>query len=338
MEGGSTMTLQDSQAECGAPLYDLLDKLIRSRAQLWVEGRELRVRAADSAACAALSEEVAPFSTELCAMLKGQIDEDGRMMPLVPDSGTSTIYAVHASQGTLTEYRYVARALSPRVSFYGFQQLPGAPDRSVRDAAEKYCHALLKHRDERPFAIYGASAGGILALEMTRILGEEDRVPSLLILGDTLDPSRMQLTAGEGLGWYGWVSFVDAHCGRLWLSLIGRESPFWRLDERGKLDHLADQLGGRFRAPWSSREQLGQMHATFLAYCKSFETYTPIPPSCPSAYIRAADTPTDLAAQLTSALRTGGCAMVELACGHMELVRPSGAQKLAEAILRQLAP
>lgn len=316
-------------------LQALLDKLIRLRVQLWVDGDDLKVRG-DAFLAASLHEELTPWQAQLRQMLGGQTQSDACLMPLVPDNGAYRIYAFHSLQGSLTEYRYVAQALGPRACFYGFQQTPGVRADSIEALAQKYKEALMRHCGSRPFAVYGVSAGGLVAIETARLLMEAGRAPQLLILGDTFDPAPAQLIWPGGLGWYAWVSFVDAHCGRLWLSLIGKDAPFWQVGDSEKLAYLASHLGGRMTAPWSSLAELEEIYRSFLAYCASYEAYIPEVPTVQCVYISASNTPSQLTARIRSVLMQGRCSSIEVEGRHLDLVRPSGARMVANAIASAL--
>lgn len=316
-------------------LQALLDKLIRLRVQLWMDGEALKMRGAGFMG-ESLQAEIARWHEPLREMLTGQTSEDSCLMPLVPENGASRIYVFHSLQGSLTEYRYVAQALMPRVSSYGFQQAPGVRAESIAELACKYREALLRHGPPNPFALYGVSAGGLIAIEVARLLGEAGAPPALLILGDTFDPAPAQLVQADGLGWYAWVSFVDVHCGRVWLSLIGKDSPFWQCNDGDKLSYLAARLGGRYTAPWSSLEQLAVLYRSFVSYCASYEAYVPEIPRVRCVYISAANTPSLRTARMRAILSRGNFQNIEVEGRHLDLVRPSGAGLVAQAIITAL--
>jgi thioesterase domain-containing protein len=318
------------------PLQRLLDKLIRLRVQLWLDGEEIRIRC-DGFLLEFLQAELAPWQSQLRQTLSGQTSEHSCLMPLVPDNGARRIYTFHALQGSLTEYRYVAQALVPDACTYGFQQPPGVQADSILTLAGQYCDAILRHRSRQPFALYGVSAGGLIAIEVARLLEQAGLPPDVLLLGDTFDPAPSQLVWETGLGWYAWVSFVDAHCGRAWLALIGRESPFWKQTDLEKLAYLAAHREGRFTASWSTLEQLERIFSSFVAYCRSYEVYEPAVPTVQCVYISASDTAAHLTQRIRSIVTAGRCASVEVAGRHLDLVRPSGSKQLAATILSAIS-
>jgi hypothetical protein len=315
------------------PFPELLDKLVRLRAQLWIAGNEIKVRVADKEQAASLEAELPTFYRNLWPMLKGQDGSDSCIMPLSDGPIAYRVYALHASQGSLTEYRYVARELASHVSFFGFQQVPGDRAESVRVLAQKYCQALLNHHDGGPFALFGVSNGGVLAMEMASLLVAQGVSPRVLILGDTFDPAPGHMTTADGLGWYGWISFVDAHCGRVWLSVIGRDSEFWRLTTDAKLRFLHGRLGGRFTASWTELEELVEIHRCFLLYCQSYERYEFSTPPVPVVYLHSMETPVERSSRIRGVFAKKNSTVLQIEGKHMDLVRPHGAASLAKALI-----
>lgn len=313
----------------------LLDKLIRLRVSLRSLDGHLEPVAVDGRISSNLVAEVSDSEREILTALGSNAACDGRLIPITAGT-TPSIYTMHSAQGSVSEYRYVARRIVPKHAVFGFQHTPGELAGSLGRLSRRYAEVVQRREHDADFVLYGGSAGGLLALEMTHLLTKVGRKPKLLILLDTRDPDRHTLTLNGDLTWYGWISLVDTHCGRRWLSLITKESEFWKLSSEDKLAWMVKHLGEKFRAPWSTYEQLSILHKDFIEYWQGAQNLALTTPECPVLYVRASQTSLEKWAYMKAILSRGELTTVELACHHLDLLRPSGAAAVAAVVSEKL--
>ncbi|RYX85072.1 hypothetical protein EON83_07445 [bacterium] len=122
-------------------------------------------------------EEVTPPSSLVA------IQAQGTLPPL---------YLVHEVGGTVWCYNALAGYMDAAQPLYGFQ-VPTSLQQSdeplcIRQLAALYVADLRQHQPQGPYSLGGFSLGGAIALEMARLLREQDQTISLLVLMDTYFP------------------------------------------------------------------------------------------------------------------------------------------------------
>ncbi len=131
--------------------------------------------------------------------LAAAIDDEAPRLPLDPEplialqprpaKDAPVLFLVHAAGGHAVIYRDLARQLAGDIGVVVFQSrgLDGQapPRRSVTEMAAAYITELHRVQPAGPYAIGGASFGGVVAWEMARQLRQRGDVVGLLVLMDT---------------------------------------------------------------------------------------------------------------------------------------------------------
>ncbi|MFB0633034.1 alpha/beta fold hydrolase, partial [Streptomyces sp. AB3(2024)] len=118
------------------------------------------------------------------------------LVPLKQGEGDGVpLFLVHPVGGSVFFYRELARLLPAEQAVYGFQArgLDGAaaPLRSIEEMASHYCAELRAQRPTGPYALGGASFGGLVALEMAQLLRAAGETVHLLAVFDSPAPGQM---------------------------------------------------------------------------------------------------------------------------------------------------
>lgn len=113
-----------------------------------------------------------------------------------PAAEATPLFCVHPIGGNVLCYAALARALGPRFRTLGLPapgiEGEGAPLRSTRALAERHADSIAA-TGLRSFALFGWSFGGLVAVELARVLRERGLEPRRVIVLD----SRAPLTSPE---------------------------------------------------------------------------------------------------------------------------------------------
>jgi amino acid adenylation domain-containing protein len=111
------------------------------------------------------------------------------LVPIRAAAEAAPFFCVHPVGGNVVSFAPLATHLGPDVSFYGLQAvgLDGLrpPLRSVEEMAARYIGEIRRAHPRGPYALGGASFGGLVAYEMAVQLEAEGERVSLLALFDT---------------------------------------------------------------------------------------------------------------------------------------------------------
>jgi thioesterase domain-containing protein len=130
----------------------------------------------------------APTVAQLARVVSGEMAATPApsLMPIATSGSRPPFFCVHAAGGTVMGYVELARHLGSDQPFSGIQAAgvdDGRPPlRDVREMAAAYVEQLLVAYPSGPYRIGGWSTGGLIALEMTRLLRERGRCVDLLAL------------------------------------------------------------------------------------------------------------------------------------------------------------
>jgi thioesterase domain-containing protein len=101
-------------------------------------------------------------------------------------------FCVHGAGGSVLNFRDLARAMGESQPFYGLQArgLDGMtpPHDTVEAMATAYLEEVRARQPEGPYALGGYSGGGVVALEMARMLTNAGQGVRVLALLDTFHP------------------------------------------------------------------------------------------------------------------------------------------------------
>lgn len=128
------------------------------------------------------------------------------LVPLQVHGIARPLFCLHAVGGTVAYYLPVAQRLSPLRDVYGLQchglRAATIADRTIEDMAARYVAAITEVQPEGPYELLGYSMGGLVAVEMARMLRDKCETVSLLGMLDT-DPPRFRdatLSLEQSLG------------------------------------------------------------------------------------------------------------------------------------------
>jgi thioesterase domain-containing protein/acyl carrier protein len=117
------------------------------------------------------------------------------LIPLQTNGSAPPIFGIPGVEGHVWSLRPLSQALGANQPFYGFQAvgLDGkvSPWNSVEQTAQANVAALKMVQPQGAYRLIGHSYGGVVAYEMARILLEQGKEISSLILLDSIAPSAM---------------------------------------------------------------------------------------------------------------------------------------------------
>jgi thioesterase domain-containing protein len=267
---------------------------------------------------------------------------DDVLFPLaVTPNANLNVICLHPISGNVFDYRYLAAELDGECSVFGVQAhhwfVTGKAPASSSDMVSFYASRLGDHPVTRsPFVLYGASAGGCLALEISTILAERGRYAELVILGDTRDP--IDVTAFPNVGpivkRLKWISFV-ALCLPLPLLDIGSSRhEFWRLSESDRFSYLVSRsllLDEPMCFAPLQRESLTELYTIFDAYSRALAHQKPRAYSGPAAFLATSDAPPSRTEGIRGKL-IGRHSFHRIVGSHIDMLREAGAGVVAEIV------
>ena len=146
---------------------------------------------ADGAAAAAERTSGAPSRVGEGLMV---VPAASRSLVSISAGGTGRpLFMVHGAGGNVLFLWTLARALSRDRPVFGFQAMgvnsQDEPDRSLEEMAARYVDELTSQHDG-PYLLGGYSGGGIVTLEMSRLLRERGHEVMQALLFDSVPPRR----------------------------------------------------------------------------------------------------------------------------------------------------
>ncbi|MEO0855089.1 MAG: thioesterase domain-containing protein, partial [Cyanobacteria bacterium J06648_11] len=118
------------------------------------------------------------------------------LVPLKPGRGKSPLFLIHAIGSSILFYRPLVERLQSDRAIYGIQsaflKFPTAKIDSVEALATRYIQQIQQVQPEGPYAIGGASFGGLVAYEVARQLKLQHQTVEIVILFDRSAPGHYQ--------------------------------------------------------------------------------------------------------------------------------------------------
>ncbi len=115
------------------------------------------------------------------------------LIPISTKGDKAPLFIVHGAGGNVLFLWSLARAMAGDRPIYGFQAhgIDGAdlPDASVQVMAERYAAELREHH-EGPYLLGGYSGGGVVTLEMAKILQAQGETVRFVFLFDSVPSGR----------------------------------------------------------------------------------------------------------------------------------------------------
>jgi thioesterase domain-containing protein len=156
--------------------------------------------------------------------------------------GKRPFFCVHGAGGNLLNFRDFAQLLSADQPVYGLEargvdgQQP--PAESIEEMATLYLESIRTVQPHGPYLLGGYSGGGVVALEMARMLERGGERVEHVVLLDTFHPSA---AARGAVTWREKINAVATHglgyAARIVGGIILRHTA-WRLKDRRLRDHL----------------------------------------------------------------------------------------------------
>ncbi|MFG2628159.1 amino acid adenylation domain-containing protein [Streptomyces sp. NPDC048473] len=222
-------------------------------------------------------------------------DADTRRSALVPIRSEGTrppLFFVHPVGGDVLCYAELASLLDDDQPFHGLQ-VPDTdgdvPLESVPALAAHYAEAVTEAAPEGPLRLGGWSMGGVIALEMARLLSDAGRDVELVAVIDLLEPPGPHDTSVDEASLLAWFARDLAGLSDLdWTP----EAGLFRGDDEGR-SPLEILHGAAVRAtalpPDVGVDTLGGIVARFSANSRALVAHEPRPYDGRVVFLRAAD-------------------------------------------------
>jgi aspartate racemase len=279
----------------------------------------------------------APTIEALARLLEEGQDRDAwsSLVPIQPEGFRPPLFCVHGIGGHVLGYRELARFLDPGQPVYGLQAqgLDGRLVRiSVEEMAARYVAEIRAVQPDGPYALEGASFGGIVAFEMAQQFRAQGEEVALLALVDSFAPtlSRKKPFAGT-------VRRVGGHL-----------TAACRLGPRAGLVYLSQRVRGvkkrlewrvwkaRHRAPPRQEYRLPRtLRSIQLAHRQSLEEYVPRLYPGRITLFRAQERPVESFPSPDRGwgeLASAGVEIIDVPGNHLTMLERPHVQALAEAI------
>ncbi|MCK9897627.1 thioesterase domain-containing protein [Frankia sp. AgB32] len=135
---------------------------------------------------------------ELLASQQGEADRHPTVVPLVADGAGAPLFCFPEAGAPAIALLPFARHFAGQRRVYGLQahalERRGLPDWSVSAAARRHVGEIRLLQPAGPYLLFGHSFGGLIALEVARLLRRAGHEVALLALVDTYLPGTARLT------------------------------------------------------------------------------------------------------------------------------------------------
>lgn len=135
---------------------------------------------------------------ELLASQQGDADRHPTVVPLVADGAGAPLFCFPEAGAPAIALLPFARHFAGQRRVYGLQahalERRGLPDWSVSAAARRHVGEIRLLQPAGPYLLFGHSFGGLIALEVARLLRRAGHEVALLALVDTYLPGTARLT------------------------------------------------------------------------------------------------------------------------------------------------
>ena len=148
------------------------------------------------------------------------------------------VFFIHAAGDHVVSFKSLARHLGSDQTAYALEGTQGDGDAegpSILDRAERYLGEIQRVQPDGPYFLGGLSFGGLIALEVARLLLQRGESVALLALLDTRAPGQNWRSISHDLRYY-LRQRIEYHLGNL-----------GQLDGRARLEYLGHRLWGMAR-------------------------------------------------------------------------------------------
>jgi thioesterase domain-containing protein len=211
--------------------------------------------------------------------------------------------------------------------------------RCVEEIAARYCTYILEGLSPgKHLVLYGASSGGLIALEMAHRLSAMGRSTALVVLADTRDDLKHKAPAlGVLFDRLLWICLVELYLPPELLDLRPANHPFWSMGEDDRLDYLIARAG-RISAPSVvplQHDRLKVLLAAYRRYFHSYAGYTPPRYTGPALYIMGSAVSGCYSEKVRSQLQ-GYQRLAHVDGGHTAVLEPPGTSRIAKLIVEEM--
>ncbi len=155
------------------------------------------------------------------------------LVALQPDGCQTPFFCVHAHMGHVINLRNLAMRLGSQRPFYALQlrglDRQNQPPASMTEMARQYVSEIRTAQKVGPYMIGGYCYGGIVAVEMVRLLQQAGESVSILALIDTDCPVKSSTSA------------MRLSLGRIWQRVVYGKKIHWRNVLRNYGSHLVER-------------------------------------------------------------------------------------------------
>lgn len=270
--------------------------------------------------------------------LASAIDQNaaaGCLVRLQPNGSLKPFFFVHAHMGHVIRLRSLSVHLGSERPFYALQlqglDLQSHPPTSMTEMAQQYLTEIQAIQEKGPYLIGGYCYGGIVAMEMARLLQKAGENVSLLALINTDYPFELV------------ESSMALKIGKLWRRVVSGEKIHWLNSLRYYGSHLTERTKTTaLRIIWRHYLRRAQPMPRFLRRPQSLlkmieEDYVPQPIHCRAVVLVASEEqealPTD---ELWQNLIKGEVTIHQFPVTDEELLREPHVRLLANSLVRFL--
>jgi thioesterase domain-containing protein len=293
-----------------------------------------------------VSSRFGELGVELAAFVPDLGSSNDCLVPIRPVANPkANLICVHPINGSSFDYHDVAMSMADSYGVYGCDALDGLfsrqPDVSLQSMAGRYFSALVQSNLTRlPIALYGASSGGMIALEMARMMAAAGLPPAIVVLGDTRDLVSSPVHTHYRHKRLIWNAFVEGFFPKEMWDVYPPEHAFWKLDEGERLGYLRDRLKALLseHEVWAAIDPdlVEDYFITFRRHLDSYGEFDSRPYFGRALFLKASMSPQIASSTIVASLQ--GDARVQTIEGmHHLLFWPPAASAVAEAISRAMA-
>ncbi len=209
------------------------------------------------------------------------------LVPLRPSGSGTPLVCIHPGGGTVFCYQQLIARLSPGRPCFGLESrglVNGeAPAETIEDMAAAYVRSLLEERPAGPYHLMGWSFGGVVAIEMARMLVAAGHEVTSTTLLDTFAPAAFPSDAVEP------AAAIEMFAHDLGLDIVEGElaalGPAAALDRVADLAHQAGLLPTHLGV-----DHLARRVSVFATNLRAYKRYEPGTIAGRVTLIRAQDT------------------------------------------------
>jgi amino acid adenylation domain-containing protein len=179
----------------------------------------------------------------VAGMLHGQVEvpHGSLLVPLQPQGDRPPFFMVHALMGGPSVFAATAQLLTswPVYALQAEAHAGGALEhRPLLEMASEYVQAIRSVQPHGPYRLGGYSLGGVIALEMARLLRAGGEAVPLLVMFDTLAPGFQKFSYGAMLSQLGDLPFCE------WPHFVRSRVRGWRHRVRSRVGRRDDARPG----------------------------------------------------------------------------------------------